>query len=944
MNLILAGKVVHVNISFRRAMRTACAVMILFMLGGGTVRAATEVEREFEFASGLVDMRFADLANRVVNRLVREHPDQEEAAKRIQGEILVQQQKFDEAEALLDSMPAREIQTYALHLKIANGYFRVGNTDKASELYKSFFDAFGGEPPKEGELGRFYQEAAYTYAQMMERMGRRAEAADAYRRLLDAGLSDPDVKRKLQYDLALSYLQLGRDASGDQKNTYLDQAMQLSKDLQWGGYDLWFGQSIPIMAHVEMERGRDDEARALLRDYREDLDQIEKALLAEDVPLAVSPLAGARFLLGELYEKQYQEMKSANQPETELVQKLGQALTEFYNVFAKYGESEWGPQAGMRGRAIIDTLEKEYGRNVNIDMNPEQVRTAVLAQYRTADDLFRQKKYEEAIPEYLLILNVYPEVEPSIRALANVALAYAHIEDTLSVRMLTDYLAERFGGQTIPGNALLALGKFYVEREDEDMYSAIFDRFLEAFPEHDRAPALMFDMARMREAAGDIEASERYYRTLLEKYPEDRFALRAMYALAINAYESKDFDAAAPLFASYVKESRPGADRIRAQFLMGDALQQQDKFREAIQAFGQIISWLNRDNAPDNARAEDAAQNADFLEKSLFFVGYCFGRMSEPESQVPAFRKRAITAYEQFLSRYENSPLAPKALRDKGAMQLALGESAEAAETFDELASRYPDSEEGKSALFALVSSALDIGENQIARDAFNRMMETPDAYSPEEFTRIGQLLLNAGLYEDVIPAYRAVVDNTEDRRMLEMALFGLGTAYSRQGAHEEAAKSLADLLERFPKSGYFYDAQYLLARSLRLAGRPSEAIAPLSNILRFSRDNVRNQRAQFELALTQVATDDKQVALGSFQRISLLQDPRDPRNEPILDIIEESLIEAARLAMELELYNEVEDTAEQYVNDFPRGQYLEEIRDLRSTARLRAETASVQE
>jgi len=906
----------------------------------GAPAYSMDIEREFEFASGLVDMRFADLANRVVARIVREHPDQKEAAKRIQGEILVQQQKFAEAEELLASMPPRDMQTLALRLKVANGYFRVGNTDKASALYKEFFDAFGGQPPKQGEMAKFYQEAAYTYAQMMDRMGRREEAAGAYQRLLDAGLDDPGARRKLQYDLAFLNLQLGRETTGDQQKKFLDQTLKLCRDIQWGGYDLWFGQSIALMAHAELARGNDEAARKLLLDYRSDLDQIEKSLLAEGVSLAVSPLAATRFLLGELYEKQYQGMKQSNQPEADRIRVLGQSLTEFYNVFAKYGESEWGPQAGLRGRAIMDILEKEYGRTVNIDMRPEQVRTAVLAQFRTADDLFRQRKFSEAIPQYLLILNSFPEVEPSIRALANLTLAYAHIEDTLHVRMMTEYLAERFAGQAVPGNALLALGRFYLDRKDEGMYRLIFDRFLQAFPKHERAPALAFDMARMREATGDREGATQYYKMLIERYPQDRAALRATFALAFNAYEIKDFETAVPAFESFVKAARPGTERIRAQFLLGDALQQQGQYREAVQAFGQIISWLSRDNAPDNARAEDAERNQEFLEKSLFFVGFSFARMREPEAQVPAFRQRAITAYEQFLARHENSNLAPKALRDKGAMQLALGQSADAARTFEQLAARYPDSEEGKSALFALVSSALEIGEKPIARDAFNRMLESPDAYSPEEFTRIGQLLLNAGMYEDVVPAYRKVVAGTQDRRMLELALFGLGTAYSQQGQHGEAAKSLADLLERFPNSGYFYDAQYLLARSLRLDNRPAEAVAPLSNIMRFSTDNLRNQRAQFELGLTQRALGDRNAALGSFQRISLLQDPRDPRNAPIRELIEDSLMEAARLANALDMFDEIEEIVTQYTNDFPQGRHLVEMREIRRTARLRAGTA----
>lgn len=918
------------KLNLSRACGAALLSWTLLCVGA---QAELDVDREFEFASGLVDIGFPDFANRVVNDILRKHPDQQDRATRVQGEILAAQRRFADAEELLKTMPAEHPQRHALKLRIANGYFRANQVDDARRLYEAFFDKFQDRVPEDPDLLRFYQDAAYRYGQMMERTGRRATAAQAYQRLLNAGVDDASAERRLQMDLARLYLQLGREASGAQREEYFGKAFTLAEEVQWGGYDLWFGQSIGIMAHVELARGREREARELLQRYMTDLNRIDEILRKQNIPASVSPVASARFLLGELFEKEARALKARNAPEEEVLPVIQRALTEYFNVFGRYGTSEWGGEAATRGRALVDLLEKEYGRRVNIDFG-EHGREAAQAQFVHADDLFRQGDHAAAVQEYLRILNSFPEGAPSIRALANLLVSYVHLDDTLHVRMLAEYLAERFAGNDTAAAALLLAGREFVNRQDEDMFGWLFALYLDAFPRHERAPQLLFDMARRREAAGDREAAMTYYMRIVENHPDHRFFLQALFAMAAGHHQAGEYDQAVGPLTRYVAEAPPGHDRVRAQFLIADSHQRKGAYAEAIQAYGQVIRMVSAENAPDNARPEDAEKNALLYERALFFVGFCFGRIREPEEQVPTFRQRAIAAYDQFLRRYPQSSLAPPAMRDKGAIQLALGDSTAAAETFEQLARDYPDSEEGRSALFALVSSAFEIGQPDIARDAFRRMMDTPDAYSPEEFTRIGQLMLDNGLYEDVIPAYRRVVERTDQRQMLELALFGLGSAHNHQGDYEETISVLNDLLERFPNTAYFFDVKFILADAYSELDRLSDAQAALADILRLSQDNHVNQRAQFELGRLQIRQDNRQAALASFQRIALLQDPSDRKLRPI---IEQSLIKSLDLMMAMNMYQDVEDVSVQYLTDFPQGDKVEDVRRIRADARRRA-------
>ena len=47
---------------------------------------ADELDREFEFASGLVKIGFPDFADKVVQQVLKFHPDQKDRARLIQAE------------------------------------------------------------------------------------------------------------------------------------------------------------------------------------------------------------------------------------------------------------------------------------------------------------------------------------------------------------------------------------------------------------------------------------------------------------------------------------------------------------------------------------------------------------------------------------------------------------------------------------------------------------------------------------------------------------------------------------------------------------------------------------------------------------------------------------------------------------------------------------------
>ena len=77
--------------------------------------------------------------------------------------------------------------------------------------------------------------------------------------------------------------------------------------------------------------------------------------------------------------------------------------------------------------------------------------------------------------------------------------------------------------------------------------------------------------------------------------------------------------------------------------------------------------------------------------------------------------------------------------------------------------------------------------------------------------------------------------------------------------------------------------------------------------------------------------------ALASYQRVALLTDTSKPEFRPL---VEESLVKAIDLAMELGRYQDVQDSCDQYLKDFPAGDKIEVVRKAKADAKLKAAQA----
>ena len=761
---------------------------------GGTAQAG--VDEDFAFASGLVSYSpsFPDFAQKVVDAVLAKDPAQKDRSKIIQAEILIQRRQFADAEALIAEMGIANPKSQAISLALARNYFAIGEMDKSKKLYEDFFKQYA-QMPTDPDVARFYRDAAYQFAQMQSMAGDYEGAAASYQRV-ETVAEGNEQKRALQVSRAQALVKAAEKKSGDEKNKLLDDAKKVCETLQWGGLDLQFVDSIVIMANIELAKGNPAGAQKVLMDYMDIIKPIDDTLAQLGLPMRESPMAGARSLLGRLM-KEAADKLDADKKADEAIKAYSGALGEYYNVFVKYGDSDWGPSAGMAAKEIKGILETRYGKTVKIDLPDTLATKAAGTEFMMADNLFRQKKYAEAAAEYLRVLSQFPEAaELSVGALGNLVQCYMNLNDSLYAKVVANYLGERFAAKSdIPAKALISVAQLYDKAGNADMAKYMFDRYLAYCPADPRAGQILFYLASKAETAGRQDEANAYLAKIITDYQGDQNYPKALSKRAWKAYGDKDYAGAIDGMKLFIEQSQPSPTKAQAMFALGDCYRRTDKLADAVRQFNALIAAIAPEGNPYANSQADKDRNAKLLEQTRFYFAYSLSRLP-----TDATRKAAIAKLDEFLGFYPKSDLAAKSLNLKGSLQMALKDVA-ANETFARLAAEYPETDEGKNAQYARINGALELGQFDQAREALAAMLANPGSYKVDEFARVGQAMLDKEQWQEAANAFGRVTSQTEERALLERALYGTGAAKYELGDHAGAVAALNELMVKWPNS-----------------------------------------------------------------------------------------------------------------------------------------------
>ncbi|MBI9020746.1 MAG: tetratricopeptide repeat protein [Verrucomicrobia bacterium] len=696
--------------------RRATSLILLLCLS----QSAFAFEEELAFVKGLTENGFPQLAEKVLNRTLQQFPEAGKEAPELRIRILIASKQFEKAAQQIGNQQSEIGNAESLWLFFAEAAYAARQLPDAETAYKHYFKLL---TQADGATGQ----AAFNYGELLEERGDDAAARNVYEQALKRIDSRP-VKAKL------AALLVENDPARAQK---------LCEEVQLGGLDLWFGQAVVTWSQLMTIQEEWGEAQSVLEMQLELLKQLEESLEAQGQPVSlVSPLSGARYLLGVCYEHE---------------DKKAEALHQFYNVYAKYGDSEWGPKAQEKAQALKEWFEGQ-GKTVKIDLGANLSKMEEST-FRVARRLFFDRQYAEAVPIYLDALNKYPEGNESITALRELCLSAVHLNDELGAKNVGLYLSERFAGDPKAGDALLAAGKGALDAKQEDLAWWMYDRAIEAVPAHPRMPAVLFSLA-------GLQKNDDYLKKIIADYPDSSYRARALGRLAWNAYEAEDYEAAAERFAPYVDTETDLQKQTRARFAFAESYRHLELWGAGSACFQTLEKSMEEAAESYGASAETLEFNRPFWEKAVYYQAVCQKELGDPDA--------AVQTCDRFIEKFPTSGILDQVQFTKAKTLIERERFAEALVTLEPLDGKFAE-----PVCYYRGVAQFETGANEAAIQTLEKLLVTwpSSAFTYEALFVQGRAYVAAGQRDEAVRVFGDILNFASDDLLLNRASLELGRA-----------------------------------------------------------------------------------------------------------------------------------------------------------------------
>ncbi len=960
--------------------------------GSGLTR---EQEQELDYADRLLAAGLPDYSRRVLEKL--NLPPEIMDIRKVQA--FAAQGKFKEAEELLAARPGDTQGAWTLKLTLADGYYAWGQYEKAQALYDSFFKRFPGGPQE--ALKPFYLSSAYKYAQMMILLSNQQAAAEAYRMALKAK-PERHIARQLMSELAEVLIRMAEAAKGDEQKAVLAETQKIVDEILWV-QDVWFGRAIVMLAHMRMITGNVDGAMSLIDDYGDELRGIDRALreqseeLGEDLT-KLSPMAQCRYMIGVIMHDEAlrilaQDAGDKNKALELLIGKPGAArssgaLQHFLNVFVRYPNTTWAPDAGSRFRQVEDLLKRVWDREVRARITPEQWADVEMAQFREARALFNQQRFEEAATTYEQVLALFPERETSVQALGELAASYIELDAFTLADTVIRHAAERFNKHptlmNAAGDQVIRIAFKYAEQNEPDKQRETFDVFFEYFKNHPRTVIELFRFAEDAYRLGDLDRALGYYTRIVEEHEGKPVYLDALNRITM-VYEKQgkvqdQIRALNDLIKKLEAAGRKDHLVLSTMYRFATALRGMGprtldvavtKFREIENLLKDPATRAAYHTSPDEAKA-----NLQILQGAMLFGAVSDAMRTEvPANILDAFEKRAgrkippetilngfykagaVKRLIELVDMFPDSSFAPAALSQAGTLNTVIGKADDARLVLQRLQRDYPDSPEAANAVFMIGRNLLEMGMRREAVAYFKQMFAGGGEYSTGQILTAGRELFSAGEYEIAIEAFDRIIQGEKERSILEPARVGKAQALVRLGRYPIALPVLEKLLEDYPSSGYTIEicrnaSTVYAAVASETADEPerfglfNKAVNAMNRARRFAQDDgvrteldvgvarifERKAAAEAKFGTAAKAAEYRNDAVAAYQTVIMF---RDANNKTVVPHLQNAYAYCLPLMLEMERWDDVVDDAQKYLSTFPNGEHVLTVRQALTRARV---------
>jgi len=388
----------------------------------------------------------------------------------------------------------------------------------------------------------------------------------------------------------------------------------------------------------------------------------------------------------------------------------------------------------------------------------------------------------------------------------------------------------------------LAYARILLETGNFDGCIAIAREFKERYRDSPLMPEMLFIAGKAHYMRGDYLRASNAFNDITQNYPESKVAPEAIEKEGVCLYHLNLLSGATDKLEEYVRGTPNGASMDEALYFLGLSYERREQYGQAAAYFNRLVLEY-----PSHPKAleiyfrlgELFFRTNRFADAENAFENYVFNTPRNDEKRDEALfyleRIRFKTGRyaseteiaENFITKYPDSPRAPKLLFDLARYYIATGRYEDALEKYRILLNNPLYEVHADSAAYLTADLFDRLDQKDKARVFLIRLAdETVDPERAQKmYLKLGRLNEKWELYDEAIGWYDKALTVDRSAALDFQALWGIGRVFKKLHRWYEAAKTFERIIDEYPDRPEMLEIYTALSDVYFLQGRIKDSI-----------------------------------------------------------------------------------------------------------------------
>jgi TolA-binding protein len=498
--------------------------------------------------------------------------------------------------------------------------------------------------------------------------------------------------------------------------------------------------------------------------------------------------------------------------------------------------------------------------------------------------------FDRALASYQLAMREFPKSKFYDHALLKAASIFEEIGYGLEARALYNQGLKSRPRSLYNEVRENSLAKILIKEGQFDKAYKAFQKILIKSPENLEAKAAIFEIANnffdkknYPRAIKIFEDGAKRWPNELNKKPEINFAMAEIY------FSQKDYKKARKHFFKLLNLNPISPKAHKALNRIGDSFIIEEKYQNALAVFDESGKRKSRklnekgrpilDEEGNEIREETAETQYGKVRMADIGVGKPRLKIRDIVFDVDSYYK-PFKVYEEIFEEARSVDILAEVTLSRGIAYLLEQNYLKAIEEFKKLLPMMPESrffQEAdryiRQALVALIDKFSKQNGNLPILYSYSDFISLPleDINNAQTLLQVGEAYQAIGMFAEAVKLYERVKELDSQKTYRDQVFLNLGQIHLENSSYDEALLVGRTFLKNYPRSQLAPDAMKLLADALKEKGNFSEAINAYENFLAKSKDKAKVHfligESYMDMNRLTDATQSYQKAIATYDR-----------------------------------------------------------------------------